>query len=257
MPPTGEEIRRVLLEVISEYSDRDASFQSGTILGESQRRLGINHNVSMEQALLTLWHDLFRTGYLAWGYNLSNPDPPFCHLTDQGRRTLQHLSRDPANPDGYLHHLNQTATLNPISNSYLKEALISFNTNCYKAAAVMIGASAESIVLELRDTLVAKIISLSRTPAKDLEDWRIKKVLDSLKKEIDAKRPLILTPLWEAYQGYWSAFTQQIRTVRNDAGHPTNIDPVTEESVHASLLIFPELAKLANDLSSWITTHYT
>lgn len=257
MSPTGEEIRRVVLEVINYYSNKDASFQSGTILGEAQRRLGINHNVSMEQALLTLWHDLFRTGYLAWGYNLSNPNPPFCHLTDQGRRTLQHLSRDPSNPDGYLHHLNQTATLNPISNSYLKEALISFNTNCYKAAAVMIGASSEGLVLELRDTLVAKITSLSRTPGKDLEDWRIKKVLDALKKELDTKKPSIPTPLWEAYQGFWPAFTQQIRAARNDAGHPTNIDPVTEETVHASLLIFPELAKLSNELSSWITAYYT
>lgn len=257
MPPTGEEIRRVLLEVIRDYSDRDSSFQSGAILGEAQRRLGINHNVSMEQALLTLWHDLFRTGYLAWGYNLSNPNPPFCHLTDQGRRTLQHLSRDPANPDGYLHHLNQTARLNTISNSYLHEALVTFNTDCYKAAAVMIGASAESIMLELRDILVTKITSLGRSPAKDLEDWRIKKVLDALKKEIDSKRASIPTPLWEAYQGFWPAFTQQIRAARNDAGHPTNIDPVTEETVHASLLIFPELAKLANDLSSWITVHYT
>ena len=150
MPPTGEEIRRVLLEVINEYSDKEGgSFQSRGILDDAQRRLGIHNNVKMEQALLTLWHDLFRTGYLAWGYNLSNPSPPFCHLTDQGRRTLQHLSRDPANPDGYLHHLNQIATLNPVSNSYLKEALVTFNTDCYKAAAVMIGACSECLILEL------------------------------------------------------------------------------------------------------------
>lgn len=137
MPPTGEEIRRRLLEVIAEYSGTDASFQSGVVLREAQRRLGISRDVNLEQALLTLWHDLFRTGYLAWGYNLDNPNPPFCHLTDQGRRTLQHLSRDPANPDGYLHHLTQSARLNPISNSYLKEALVTFNADCYKAAAVM------------------------------------------------------------------------------------------------------------------------
>jgi hypothetical protein len=257
MPPNGEEIRRVLLEVIRDQSCSDPSFQSNTILREAQTRLGISHNVSLEQALLTLWHDLFRTGYLAWGYNLSNPSPPFCHLTDQGRRTLQHLSRDPANPDGYLHHLNQTANLNTISNSYLQEALVTFNADCYKAAAVMIGASAESLVLQLRDVLVTRITSLGRSPARDLEDWRIKKVLDAVKKEIDSKRSSIPTSLWEAYQGFWPAFTQQIRAARNDAGHPTNIDPVTQETVHASLLIFPELAKLANELSTWISVQYS
>lgn len=118
------------------------------------------------------------------------------------------------------------------------------------------GAAAESLVLELRDVLVAKITSLSRPPARDLEDWRIKKVLDALKKEIDSQRANIPTQLWEAYQGFWPAFTQQIRAARNDAGHPTNIDPVTQETVHASLLIFPELAKLANDLRDWITANY-
>jgi len=256
MPPTGEEIRRVLLEVIAEYSRKDSSFQSGVVLNEAQQRLRIPRDVNLEQALLTLWHDLFRTGYLAWGYNLANPSPPFCHLTDQGRRTLQHLSRDPANPDGYLHHLNQSARLNPISKSYLQEALVTFNVDCYKAAAVMMGASAESLVLELRDVLVAKIASLSRSPARDLEDWRVKKVLDALKKEIDSQRTNIPTQLWEAYQGFWPAFTQQIRAARNDAGHPTNIDPVTQETVHASMLIFPELAKLANDLRDWIAANY-
>jgi hypothetical protein len=32
--------------------------------------------------------------------------------------------------------------------------------------------------------------------------------------------------------------------------HPVNIDPVTADSVHASLLVFPELARLAKDLTS-------
>jgi len=44
-------------------------------------------------------------------------------------------------------------------------------------------------------------------------------------------------------------------TVRNEAGHPSNIDPVTYDTVHASLLIFPELANLVNELSMWITSY--
>ncbi len=58
MSPTGEEIRRVLLEVINDYSNKEGgSFQSETILGDAQRRLGINNNLKIEQALLTLWHE--------------------------------------------------------------------------------------------------------------------------------------------------------------------------------------------------------
>jgi hypothetical protein len=59
--------------------------------------------------------------------------------------------------------------------------------------------------------------------------------------------------LRERYEMYWSAFAGQIRTARNDAGHPTSIDPVTADTVHASLLIFPELAGLAGALWNWVT----
>ncbi|MFA6055587.1 MAG: hypothetical protein WC769_09450 [Thermodesulfovibrionales bacterium] len=252
----GQEIRRVLLEIIAEYSTSGASFQSGSILGEAERRLNIRNNIELEQALLTFWHDLFRSGYLAWGYNLSNPNPPFCHLTEQGRSTLQHLSRDPSNPEGYLAHIARNVSLNLIAASYLEEAVHTYNSNCFKAAAVMIGAAAESIILELRDKLQSKILEFGRTPSKDLIDWRIKKILDAIRKEIEIKKAAIPTVLFESFEAYWPAFTQQIRASRNDAGHPQSIDPVTEEMVHASLLIFPELAKLAAELNDWIALNY-
>lgn len=198
----GQEIRKVLLEIIAEYSTKGGSFQSGSVLGEAEKRLNIRNNLELEQALLTFWHDLFRSGYLAWGYNLANPNLPFCHLTEQGRSTLQHLSRDPANPEGYFAHLEQNVSLNLIAISYLKEAVHSYNSNCFKAAAVMIGAAAESIILELRDILQAKILEIGRTPPKDLMDWRIKKILDSIKKEIEMKKASIPSALFEPFESY-------------------------------------------------------
>jgi len=80
--------------------------------------------------------------------------------------------------------------------------------------------------------------------------------LDAIKKELDPHTRNMPNPLNEAYEAYWSAFIQQIRTTRNDAGHPSSIEPVTEDSVHASLLIFPELVKLAYDLMDWISSGY-
>jgi len=56
----------------------------------------------------------------------------------------------------------------------------------------------------------------------------------------------------EEFEAYWAAFAQQIRAVRNDVGHPSTVDPVTPDTVHASLLIFPELAKLQNKLINWV-----
>jgi len=246
-------MRRVLLEVIDEYNQRGSGYmQSRSILEEAARRLKIRGNPELEQALLTFWYDLFREGLLAWGYNLSNPEPPFCHLTEHGRRTLQALSRDPANPEGYLAYLKESSSLDPVARSYVKEALRAYNTGCFKSAAVMIGAAVERIVLDLRDALVECIQASGRSPSKKLKDWKIKTVLDAIRRELEDHKSDMPKSLAEDFEAYWPAFTQQIRAVRNEAGHPSSIEPITLEAVHASLLIFPELAKLAFALKSWI-----
>ena len=252
----GQSLRQVVLEVVAESSKSGSSFQANSVLQEAQRRLGLGRDVDQQQALLTFWHDLFRTGYLAWGYDLANPSPPFCHLTEQGRRALAHLSRDPVNPQGYVHYLRSKASLSPIADSYVQEALNTFNTGCFKASAVMIGVASEDLILTVRDALAAKMDVLKQLKPSDLMHWNVKKVLDSIEVILTPKKPMMPKDLAEAFEAYWPAFTQQIRTIRNDSGHPKSVDPVQEETVHAALLIFPELAALASKLQAWMTTSY-
>lgn len=258
----GAKIRSTLLQVLEEQhrtasgSAGAISLQQVSILREAVARLGGRLTDAEGQALLTAWYDLFRTGHLSWGYNLNNPDPPFCHVTEQGRRALQHLSRDPSNPDGYVAHLMARAGLNAIARSYVDEALRTYNTNCFRATAVMIGAAAESMALDLRDAVVAGATRTGRTPAKDLTDFRIKRVIDALYKELEMQQGGMPASLWEQFQAYWPAFIQQIRGARNDVGHPASVEPVTPETVHAALLIFHELAALTTKLLAWVPTHY-
>jgi hypothetical protein len=80
----------------------------------------------------------------------------------------------------------------------------------------------------------------------------VKTILDGLLDVLDSKKASFPRPLREEFDAYWSAFAQQIRTTRNDAGHPTSVDPVTEDSVHAAFLVFPEQASLAMRLKEWI-----
>jgi hypothetical protein len=102
------DIREALLKIVQRMrpiGPNDPSQQQGTVLRRAAEELAVVNNHDLELAILTVWHDLFRTGLLAWGFNLNNPDPPFFHFTDRGRRTLENLSRDPGNPAGYLAHL--------------------------------------------------------------------------------------------------------------------------------------------------------
>ena len=220
------DIRVAMLSVIDRLAKGGGrgSMQSGSVLNETAQILGVSHPMH-QQAILTLFGELFRTGYLAWGLDFSNPNPPFFHLTEQGRKTLAQLSSDPGNPAGYLLRIDSVGTINPIAKSYLEEALNCFIADLNKAAAVMVGGASESLVIELRDAVVAKQGQLGKVVPKDLKDWRPLKILSGLKNVFDQYAASLPKTLKEEYESYWPAFTQQIRSARNDAGHPCKHRP--------------------------------
>jgi len=255
---TALNVRDALLKAIEVNEPKgpyEPNLQQVSVLQTAATELSIRQNPELEQALLTQWQELFRTGLLAWGLNLANPGPPFFHLTERGRRALANASRDPSNPAGYLRHLRSIASLEPIAMSYLTEALDCYVDGMFKAAAVMIGCAAESIILGLRDVTVKKLADAGKVVPRSMNGWRVKTVSDSLKSFFDTQPKIFNHELRESFEAYWSAFAQQIRAVRNEAGHPVSVDPVTPDTVHASLLVFPELARVANELSNWVANN--
>ena len=76
----GQQIKQRLLAIAEQAFKTGPGYgQQGYILREAASQLGVA-SLQDEQALLTAWYDLLRDGDLSWGYNLSNPDPPFVHL---------------------------------------------------------------------------------------------------------------------------------------------------------------------------------
>jgi len=187
---TGEELRRAVLETIERYVIKDGASNTQTILNNVSANFKIQE-ISDQRALLSCFYGLFYTGYLSWGKDLSNSDPPWFHITQQGRKALENASRDPANPDGYLTYLKSQASLNAVAESYVHEALVTFNAQCYKAAAVMIGVAAEALALSLRDDIVSKMQEVGQPVPRELADWRAKIVLDSIEEIIRSKERFI------------------------------------------------------------------
>src|SRR5271157_2836496 len=183
--PTAPNIREALLAEIDAQDPKGrsgwAELQQGPVLDATARKLGTNHNPDFERAVLTQWNELFRTGLLGWGLNIANPNPPFFHLTERGRNALANLTRDPSNPAGYLRHLASIARVDRTAMSYLIEGLQCYVDGLFKASAVMVGCAAESVILQLRDSTVAKLNSLGRAIPSNLNDWRIKTVSDALR----------------------------------------------------------------------------
>lgn len=81
--PTPADIRELILAVAREQEPKrpmDASLQEVALFRGVLERLGPHRGQETEQEILTQWHDLMRTGYFAWGFNLNNPHPPFFHI---------------------------------------------------------------------------------------------------------------------------------------------------------------------------------
>src|SRR5437868_13772267 len=137
--PPKPTIREGLLTLVNEMeaNRQGGNLEQSTLLNAaSQRLVPAYGNRELEQAILTQWQDLFRTGLLACGYDLNNPNPPLFHLTETGRRALANATRDPSNPAGYLKHLEARATVTVVTRSYLVEGLDCYVAGLYKAAAV-------------------------------------------------------------------------------------------------------------------------
>jgi hypothetical protein len=223
-------MREVLLAVVEQESKKgnDASLQQNVVLNEAAKMLSIGKHGgehAREVALLSDWHELFRTGMLAWGYNLSNPNPPFFHLTPRGEQALVSLTRNPANPAGYFRYLVSKTHVGQVPLAYITEAVHCYTNGLFKAAAVMVGAASEALILDVRFVVVARLQYFDEPVPSALNDWRIKPVTDGIgdycESHIDRKTH---RALFDRFETYWTAFAGQVRAVRNDAGHPTSIE---------------------------------
>lgn len=257
----GAKLRQVTLEVVAERTKMNNAnaLHTKSALADIMTRLfppPRQADLDQQQAILTFWHDLLVGGFMAFGLDVNNCDTDKCHLTERGRTALKHLSRDPLNPDGYLEHLCQRAKLSPIATSYIEEALKTYGSHCWKATAVMVGAASERLALDVRDAIVAKMISLSVQPPTALTTWPIKTVLTAINNELAPRTNTMPKKLAEAFAVNWPTMTHQIRVARNDAGHPTDTDPVSPDAVQGSMLMFPDVAATATDLIAWVAAHY-
>lgn len=75
-------IREVLLRIAEEMIKRGPGFaQESVVLRQAVDDLKLSwQDVDSQQVMLTCWHDLFRDGKLAWGFDVDNPGPPFFHF---------------------------------------------------------------------------------------------------------------------------------------------------------------------------------
>ena len=250
--PDAHEIKRHILEIIEKHEKSRSSMvlQINWVATQTMQTLfkkSPGQDPVIEKQILSIFNDLFRSGLISWGKDITNPSPPLFHMTTQGEKVLKQLSQDPYNPAGYLKKLEE-AELDEITFSYLEEALGTLNAGYYKSAAFMTGAAVENLILNLRDELINMGIKHS-----DLrKNQNISTIIDRVEKELDKLKANMGYQLKESYEFIWGGFIHKIKTSRNNTGHPQSLKLFRQEDAYTALLMFPGLAILINDLKKFL-----
>ena len=93
-PSVSYNIRELILSEVKTQtptSQMQQTLQRGSVLNAVRKKLPMSVG---DQAILTEWSDLFRTGLLAWGLNLMNVNPPHFHVTERGHQAITYIARE-------------------------------------------------------------------------------------------------------------------------------------------------------------------
>jgi hypothetical protein len=268
-----EQLRTFLFELLASRDPRSGDLQFNSCI------LGVS-NIANEQCPEQLRkfdgrlseEDCGRLKHVIWDLILervlipgsetvgsSNEGWPWLALTEHGRRVVAERKPVPYDPDGYLARLRR-AGIHVTIERYLQEAVGTFRTGNYLASAVMLGAAAEWLIIELCEAIAESFANVSEKNQfngdKRAGSWKISlktRAVNEWFKQKKAQLPVEWqrpeqTELIDKIAGL-------IRSRRNDAGHPQN--PPTEyshEEAYALLMVFPDFCEKLYELKAWLST---
>lgn len=182
-----------------------------------------------------LWQ-LLNQGLLVQGLDSSNPQWPFLSLTEWGEEYIRAGGPDAYDPDGYLRALDTDGPLDDIERRYLSQATAAFRIDLVDAAAVMLGAASEHVLLMLADAIVAADPAAGRV--KKAIDGPALALLREVHRYIEPKRKTLPRGLAGNFETTFLGVANLIRTSRNDGGHPALPD-VSRDDAFVALRLFP------------------
>jgi hypothetical protein len=218
------------------------------------RRIAPEYKSADELKLYDIFWELLIQGILAPGFNSSNVNLPFIHVTEYGMKCIEANSILPHDPDGYMKRLEDIVehTMDNTVLTYVREGLFTFLSGYYLAATVMLGVASEQCI----DLLInAYANAISNVSQKSAFEKKINQAGRNVKKRFDIIRIELLIlnlpgDLKDALDIQLSGIFTLIRYSRNDAGHPTG-RMIDRDMAHGNLLLFPHYCKRVYDLINY------
>ena len=205
-----------------------------------------------------IFWELLIQGILSPGYDNSNVNLPFIHVTNYGKKCIEANFILPHDPDGYLTRLSNFVgqVIDDTIMIYLREGLLTFLGGYYLAATVMLGAASEQCI----DLLVVAYSNAIAEPNHKLTfEKKISQAGRSVKNRFETIRSELLAlslpnHIKDALDIQLSGIFTLIRYSRNDAGHPTG-RIIDRDLAHANFLLFPQYCKRVYDLIEHFKTN--
>lgn len=247
------EVLALTLEQLREHPNGQwANLAASTV--EAVRRRGLVANVESSKRAIgehvreAMWDCLLKR-IIVFGSDSLNPEWPFYRLTDHGAHVLKSVAPQPYDPDGFMSYFDATCSgIDPAVRSYVAEAVHAFNSDCTRAAAVMLGCASEKLLLLLCESFEAAIGDATKKAkfSKDLAArWAISHkyttLRDRLELMVTAKK--IPHEHAETVAGELPAGFELLRRCRNAAGHPDVPGDVSNDTVFLNLRTFTEYAR--------------
>jgi hypothetical protein len=185
-----------------------------------------------------MW-SLINSGVLVQGMDSSNPQWPFMSITELGEDYLRHGGPDVYDPDGYVKQLSARHPVDEVESRFLYQAIGAFHADLPDAAAVMLGAAAEHLILVLADAIATTDRSVGARIEKEMNRPALS-LLGYIGKYLEDRKGQLPRRLGEQVSTTFLGIASMIRVARNDAGHPA-LGAVDRDQALVLLRLFAHL----------------
>lgn len=209
--------------------------------------------------ILQVFWQLVSEGILSPGNSGQQPNLPWFHLTEYGKKVIQSVEPNPHDPTGYLERIRQKIT-NPDATvmAYLAESLNSLRHGTAVASTVMLGIGAERVFVLVAESLQNALSDpseksdlgqvLNKYPMKPKLDWvhnKIQRIQERRVVGFPDNATLMVTAIYDL-----------IRCQRNELGHPREVPPnISQEDAFANLQIFPRYYETSEVVRRFLATN--
>lgn len=215
-----------------------------------------NFKVKEIERLFETFGILLNQNIIAPGMYRESPFLPFFHVTDHGLECIKQQEILPYDFDGYLNQIRNIKDIDKWVLHYMSEAVRCFNSGCYNAATIMIGLSAEKIVLDLIEAF-KDYLKNNKNNLTTKGNFTIQGDIDtSFITEVD--KVMAISQKYTKFDDYFNGiknhdasvsgvldksarntFYEYIRLIRNEVSHPNDI----EKNETETLLLFVSFIK--------------